>query len=497
MNDKDFKWHIVRTLPNQERKLLGIFQSFPTDNIIEVYCPTHTTASVAAKCDGRPLFAGYVFALSTHKALADFLKIRYPEGKILYQHRDSETECAKLWTVPDEEMKKFRDFNENYAQNVIVLERPYSDYAVSAKTGEPNDVVKVIDGPLAGKTGYIVRFHGDRRLVFRISDPATHGDLTVALPNLWDFHVVRLMNADGDKQTLGTKKARAVDTIVGAIQACGHEGQETADLLNEIVDTLRIRPSFTDLRKKLERKDKALAQRLYNLTDTEAENILHLIRYVQGDPDYVRSEFPHPTLRPFLTPTPGCDIPQDKGYAILKHDGFTEIITPVSIHQKSYSALYDEERDDNVTYYAHVALTTPPADGTPMLLCNWDSFLSRYFRTADAANRNLVSGTVDKSAAKSDEQKMIDSFRNYAPTLFGVLTDQESPVRAKKGFRVGGHAMSVMGIELNGSPTSESVMASEEFKALTDTCLAICQEVSATTHLAVWRRVLCGVWLVR
>lgn len=496
MNDKDFKWHIVRTLPNQERKLTDIFQSHHTDNILEVYCPTHTTAAVASQRNGRPLFAGYVFALSTHKALADFLKIRYPEGKILYQHRDSETEFAKLWTVPEEEMEKFRDFNENYAQNVIVLERPYSDYAFSAKTGEPNDVVKVIDGPLAGKTGYIARFNGDRRLVFRISDPTTHGELTVALPNLWDFHVVRLMNADGDKQTLGTKKARAVDTIVGAIQTSGHEGQETTDLLNEIVDTLRIRPSFTDLRKKLERKDKTLAQRLYNLTDKEAENILHLIRYVQGDPDYVRNEFPHPTLRPFLTPTPGCDIPQDKGYAILNHDGFTEIITPVRIHKKSYSPLYDEERDDTVTYYAHVALATSPSDSTPMLICNWDSFLDKYFRTADAANHNLVSGSVDKSAASSEEQKMIDSFRNYAPTLFRVLTDPESPVRAMKDIRVGGHDMSVMGVRLNEAMTSESAVESVEFKVLVDTCVAICREVSTTTHLAIWRRVLCGVWLV-
>lgn len=496
MNDKDFNWHVVRTLPNQERKLFDIFQSHPTDNILEVYCPTHTTASVAAKRNGRPLFAGYVFALSTHKALADFLKIRYPEGKILYQHRDSETECAKLWTVPEEEMRKFRDFNENYAQNVIVLERPYSDYAFNAKNGEPNDVVKVIDGPLAGKTGYLTRCKGDRRLIFRVSDPTTHGEMTVALPKLWDFHVVRLLNADGDKQTIGTKKARAVDTIVGAIQACGHEGQETVDLLNEIVDTLRIRPSFTDLRKKLERKDRALAQRLYNLTDKEAENILHLVRYVQGDPDYVRNEFPHPTLRPFLTPSPGCDIPQDKGYATLNHDGFTEIITPVSIHQRSYSALYDEERDDKVTYYTHIAITTSPTDGAPVLICNWDSFLDKYFRTADAANHNLVSGTLDKTAESAEEQKMIESFRNFAPTLFRVLTNPESQVRATKDLTVGGHAMSVMSIKLSGNQSWESVMASDEFKTLTDTCLAICQEVSETTHLAVWRREMCGVWLV-
>ncbi len=498
MNDKDLKWHIVRTLPNQERKLVNLFQSNPTNNIIEVYCPTHTTVtqSHATKRANSPLFAGYVFALSTHKALADFLKIKYPEGKILYQHRDSETECAKLWTVPDEEMKKFRDFNENYAQNVIVLERPYSDYAINGKNGEPNDVVKVIDGPLAGRTGYLVRFKGDRRLVFKISDPTTHGNLTVALPNLWNFHVVRLLNADGDKQTIGTKKARAVDTIVGMLQACGHKGQKTADLLNEIINFLCIRPSFTELRKRLENKDKTLARRLYDLTDKEAENILHLVRYVQEAPNYVHNEFPHPTLRPFLTPTPGCDIPKDKGYAILKHDGFTEVISPVSIRQNSYSALYDEERDDVVTYYTHVTLTTSPSDGTPLLICNWDSFLSEYNRTADAANHNLVSGTAEKASSTSDGPKLIDSFRNYAPTLFRVLTDPTSPVQAIKDFPVGGHAMSVMSVKMNDHSEQESIIDSDAFKTLTDTCVAICLEVNRTTHLAVWRRLLQGVWLI-
>ena len=62
-------------------------------------------------------------------------------------------------TIPEEQMRFFKDFNENYAEHVIVLEKPYSDYAFNPKTNEPNEIVKVLDGPLKGREGYLTRFH--------------------------------------------------------------------------------------------------------------------------------------------------------------------------------------------------------------------------------------------------------------------------------------------------------------------------------------------------
>lgn len=66
---------------------------------------------------------------------------------------------AMACTIPESQIRAFRDYNENYADKVIVLERPYTDYAFNAKTDEPNEIVRVVDGPLAGCEGYICRFH--------------------------------------------------------------------------------------------------------------------------------------------------------------------------------------------------------------------------------------------------------------------------------------------------------------------------------------------------
>ncbi len=499
MNKKDFEWHIVRTLPNQERKLVSIFEANPTDNILEVYCPTRTTATLSSepRRADRPLFAGYVFVLSTQQALVDFLRAHYSDGKILYRHRDSITEQASIWTVPDSELKEFRDFNENYAQDTIVLERPYSDYATNVKSGEPNDIVKILDGPLAGKTGYLVRFRGERRLVFRIADPTALGSLTVSIPNLWDFHAIRLFNADGDKQILGTKKARAADILIGIIQATGHEGGETSELFDNIIETLRIRPSFADLRKKLAATDDVMADRIKSLTANEAELILHLVRYEQKDPGFAHASFAGKALRPFLTPTPGVIMDAGQSVATLRHDGVTEIISRQIIPQHSYSATRDEEHTDIATYFAHTAVYTT-ADGHSILTCNWDSLLSEYFRTADEANQRLVSGTHDKKSKDDNEAKLVESFRNYAPTLSLVLTGQHPTVRAIRDLDIACRPTCVLATDIAEVDPKDiqKIPLTEPFRSLMATCIAICSEISETTHLAVWRRLLQGIWLV-
>ena len=103
-------------------------------------------------------------------------------------------------------MRFFMDFNENYAERVLVLERPYSDYAFNPKTGEPNEIVRVADGPLAGREGYLTRFRGERRLVFNMKSPTGGASFAVSIPDVWNFRVVRLHNAEGDRLTRATEK---------------------------------------------------------------------------------------------------------------------------------------------------------------------------------------------------------------------------------------------------------------------------------------------------
>ena len=298
LNRVDFNWHIVRTLPHQESKLAAMLgERLPEmENVLEVYCPTHTTVSVVR--EGRaaqsPLFAGYVFVLSTEEALMEFIAAHYPDGTVMHDRRKADGMKAGLLAVPESQMRAFMDFNENYADKVVVLERPYSDYAFNPKTGEPNEIVRVVDGPLAGREGYITRFRRDKRLVFNMKAPYSGKSFAVSVPNIWDFHVVRLHNAEGDRMSVGTEKGRAVDMLVGLLQGCGYGGQARPMLLS-IVGALAARPSLVELSKELGRQGHGeLARKVASLGKAEAELLLNRIE--KGVPGHYifRAEFHSP-----------------------------------------------------------------------------------------------------------------------------------------------------------------------------------------------------------
>ena len=187
LNHVDYRWYIVRTRPRQERKLAELLEQYKAKsvNILEVYTPTHTTVNIRHEGSERqaPLFVGTVFVLATQKALTDFMEEHSLNGILQYERKNGKGEKTRLRVIPEEQMRAFRDYNENYADRVIVLERPYTDYAFNAKSDEPNEIVRVIDGPLAGRKGYICRFRRDKRLVFRVCgmDPGSY--LTVSYPS--------------------------------------------------------------------------------------------------------------------------------------------------------------------------------------------------------------------------------------------------------------------------------------------------------------------------
>ena len=84
LNGVDFRWFVARSLPHQERKLASLLLSHREagKNILEVFCPTHTTVSVRGdgREEQRPLFAGFVFVLATQQAVASLLGRYYPDG---------------------------------------------------------------------------------------------------------------------------------------------------------------------------------------------------------------------------------------------------------------------------------------------------------------------------------------------------------------------------------------------------------------------------------
>ena len=496
LNCTDFHWFLVRTLPHQERKLAGILRQHQslTKNILEVYCPTHTTVSVVrnGKDEQAPLFAGHVFVLATQQALTDFIDRYYPEGIVLYDRKREAGKKARLWTIPEDQMRMFKDFNENYADKVIILERPYTDYAFNSTTNEPNEIIRVVDGPLAGREGYLARFRRDKRLVFNMKALDSDRYFAVSIPNVWSLRVVRLHNAEGDRQSAATAKERAADLLLGLLQACGY-ADRTLPAFHSIMETLATKPSLTGLRQTLDKQDRtALSQRLAALNTADAELLLNLARYEHDNPGYVRESWKHLTLRPFLTPTSGVEMEEGTCESRLAHEGFMEIVRKVEITEAVYYPSLSRETSETDIYYAHIGMMPDGDDGGCLLFANWDAFLGEYFQTAGKANERLVEGRFKTVAEVSDgaqEEKLIASFRNFAPSLYRVLVDENCPVKAVRNFRVGNDTLNVL------------VMRATDVDAgkdeLVNICVGICKEINSTTHLSLWRRYLRGVWLHR
>lgn len=492
LNDSDFHWFIVRTLPHQERMLAELLLGHQADikNILEVYCPTHTTVSIErnGRQEQRPLLAGYVFVLSTHKTLAGFISTYYPDGIIIYERRKQADTKPNLLTVPEEQMRFFMDFNENYAEHVIVLERPYSDYAFNPKTNEPNDIVKVVEGPLKGRQGYLTRFRRGRRIVFNMKSVYSDRFFAVSIPDIWNLKVVRLHNAEGDRQTAGTMKERAADLLIGMLQGCGY-GVLTLPMFHEIISALCHKFMLSDLCAGLSAKGHLqLSRQLSQISPHDARLLYNLIRYEHDNPGYIKAHWSKLVIRPFLTPTAGISLPDGESETQLAHDGFTETIRKVSITEEVYYPTKDTENAVISTYYAHVGIIR---DGsTTTVFANWDIFLHEYFLTAGRANEHLVSGTTKTvhGGGLPQQEKLIESFRNFSPTLYSVIADSSCPVKPIQEFRVGNSHLNVMAV----TTTDDIDKAADQ---LVSTCVQICREINSTMHLAVWRRYLRTVWL--
>lgn len=507
LNCVDYHWFVVRSLPHQERKLADLFREHLSEipNILEVYCPTHTTVGVShgGREEQMPLFAGYVFVLSTRQAIDGFLSRYYPSGTVLYDSRRRAGRRPDLLTIPEEQMRFFMDFNENYADRVVILERPYSDYAFNPKSGEPNEIVRVLNGPLAGREGYLVRFRRDKRLVFHMRALESDSYYTVSIPHIWDFQVVRLHNAESGFQSFSTQKERAADLLLGLLEGCGC-GSLTLSMFHDIMETLVRKPSLVDLCRDLSRRGYETVSRcLLDLDADSAGLLLNLVRYERDNPGYLRDKWSRYVFRSFLTPTAGVLLEEGREEAVLHHSDFTEFIHRVDITEEVYYPSQEAGGSLTDTYYAHIGLRPSFNDEWPgcqlgcfTLFANWDTFLEEYFLTAGKANEKLVSGMMqsaidEKATGEEKGKKLIESFRNYAPTLYKVLVDDKFPVKAICGFRVGKELLNVLAI----SALSSDLLTARNI--LISTCVDICREISTTTHLSVWRRYLRTVWLHR
>ena len=154
----------------------------------------------------------------------------------------------------------------------------------------------------------------------------------------------------------------------------------------------------------------------------------------------------------------------------------------------------EEEGTITTTYYAHIGIIQDKDKESFTLFANWDYFLDEYFMTAGKANEKLVKGikiqATNNPENPESKEKLIESFHNYSPSLYNVLTNENSNVKPIQNFYIAKERLNVMAITVKSETDIDE--AKDE---LINTCTNICKEINTTTHLAVWRRYLRTVWL--
>lgn len=489
MSPNSFNWFIVRfDKPHQELK----FQKFVYDNrdisknIIEVYCPTHTVVkeyyskSPAGQASPsqprphlRPLFAGADFVYATFFALSDFLRNYCPGASIQYKKRLRPNQPSEPLIVPEKEMTDFRNFNENFADKVVLLPKSIKEYAFNNKGDMPNETLRIVDGPMAGLTGYLIKLDGNKGLAFQINNPYGGQPFTFGILNIWDFHVVRVHNVSEDRQSLSTMKARAVDLLIGLLQKDGCEDKVLMDRLYSIMEQLRQGRSLVQAYPAMK-----------GLSLSDKELILNLIRYEKDEPGFVRKNWPRLTIRPLLTPTSGIHIPEGKDYALLPHSGFMEIVKRIRVEEEAFDPSHTSAMNMETCYYAHVGMIRNHG-GVCTFFSDWNKFLGEYFATEGEGRKRLNV-----------------SFANHAPTLLKVLTGEEASMQAVPSMHVGtGPCLNVMALSIpySGPFDEDDLLADEAMEqalsAFIATGLAICREISSSSHLALWRGLISDIWL--
>lgn len=492
IHSADIAWYVVQTRPNQEAKVKSLMDSERTrrNNLLETYCPTNKVVRMqhGGKVELRPLFARKVFVLGAMDDIKAALSDAYPEGYLAYDKTQE-----RVMTIPELQMLFFMDFNEHYPEKVLVLERPYADYAFNGKIGEANETVAVLDGPFAGKTGYLIRSRNNRRLVFQM-----HG-MAVSIPDVWNYRLVRLHNQKGDRQSKGTQQGRAVDYLVGILQGCGY-WQEVPSMMRLVLEQLAQTPSIVKLAKNLQQGEggiapllqegkgeaasaRELAARLLRLSPDGASTLLFLSRLYSENVAVVDNLEEGIRLRPFLTPTAGLEEQQEQSTVLLQRSPTVwEVIRRESFDESTFCPEQDCAKKMPVVYYSHVGIVQKD-NGNYTVFANWHPLLSEYL---------LLGGEA--------KERQMDTFNTFSPRLYEVLSGN-SRIKIGRDMQVEdrtGHTLCMHVKTASVTPEDGTAIPAEVMGAageLSDACRHICREINANAHLALWRRLLRGVWL--
>lgn len=319
--------------------------------------------------------------------------------------------------ISDEEIYRYKVCVEQCAahtEDIKIVGKNYGELLAE------NDLVLITDGPFVGFTGVIkqVKTGGvkDRCLFFSL------GSFCVRLSGIRRFGVIIVReSAKGTKAQL-PNTWRYIDFLIGKLQASYFADTASAALrhilecYNKVKDIEQCQDLLLDeanrQRSEAESREMALQSVwLRQVGDKELGALKSLRRFFQSDDNSMALALidliPDMSLRPFLTPTSGVELPKSKNYILFPHNGFTELIFRVNLKKEflkaeNYPSLsitdkqegrYTEDgklkgkmrkerqfklSDKEYIYYVHVGLRDREDGKGVVAMVNWGEFLHRY-----------------------------------------------------------------------------------------------------------------------
>ena len=508
-------WFIVNTNKFQEQKTKEFLENTYPGIVKFVYLPKCRMKYVNSKGEERFHFRPLIYGLLFIKAdsIKSLRKILTPWGYFAYEDitRNLETgvqqkttlvssahllckdvkdvgqdDIIKTATIPDEDMEHFIYFSDKMADGIeglSIVDKRYDDLILE------NDTIRILSGPLAGWVGVVKQIKSkgkkDRHLFVRFGDNRC---LNISNIRQYDMQVEHEATKGPKAEAVGVW--RAIDQMIGYLQAQQPSLNAYNTLRNLFLDYQRKlfvyrNRNMTDLAYSNKKEEKTVAHQQWVLEqiDRSMRNNFRILsnNFQAGEvtlKKWLNELIPDAILRPFLTPTSGITIPQGQDYAVLHHNGITELILRCNLRDVFQDN--DIESDKNTTefdedydYYAHFALLKTGA-GKVKAICSWGGFYDYYASQSSKERETFLENLASKKY----------------PHLHYLLT--ESVCKFEKTNDIGGFSIETdvdysTNIEELGSRTHEFFFQySSPFTQLT----AAAVEMWKGTRLLVWRQLL-------
>lgn len=469
-------WYIVKTDLYRERD--AICQLLQLDGVDDIYFPNIRQEIAKIESDEKSVsfssaISGILFVYAKNleqlKKNLDFRGyFNEQSGRVagnahvfsMNSKAESLDEILSHAAISDEEIYRYKVCIEQCAAHTDDIKIVGKNFA---ELVSENDTVMITDGPFVGQTGVIkqVKSHGvkDRCLFYGL------GGLCVQLAGIRRYGVIVVReSAKGTKAQL-PNTWRYIDYLLGKLQASFFADTASAALrhileqYNKVKDVEKCQTLLLAEAKaqRTETQGRELALQalwLQQIGDEELGALKSLNRFFQSQDNSVSHELidliPDMTLRPFLTPTSGVEMPKSKNYILFRHNNFVELICRVNLKKEfqkaeHYPALgitdvkggrYTEDGKlkgkmrkgrpfqlsaKEYVYYVHVGLMASKDGEGITAMVNWGEFTHRYLSLSEEERQVFLDDLSSKGYQETHRLLSEAQVQDESPTLSGFI----------------------------------------------------------------------------